>query len=246
MKHLKTYSQINESKQSDLVESLLSIFSKKIDAKKLSNLLLPNRELLLPYINKYCKGGVINGDLIHEDFKKLNFTANESNDYADDTSNNVILRLLYKMFVRWPKSLVKGIADMFYETVIENWKYDKFVSIMASIMWLGAAILIYILGYFVYSITEHEISGLKKGIVKSEDFQAAHSETTMQTVIVGKTTMSIPQTRWINDRWFIEVEGSNGRKEVWVTYNKQRGENIQNGQEVINDKDWTWEETEKK
>lgn len=252
MKHIKTYQQINESKGSDILVDLLDKFSKKIDAKKLYNLLLPNKELLLPYYKKYCKGGVINADMIYADFSKFNFKANEDHyygdkeDYADNEDNNPLLRFLYKLFARWPKNFILGVWEIFYDTVIGSWRDSKAISIMMGFMWIMVALLVYLLGYITYQFTEHAISGLEKGKVETEQFQPAHYEQVPHTMIVGKTTVTYFTNDYIPDKWHIEVVGDNGREEMWYTYNRSVAKHIKRGQEVTNDDDWTWEETEKR
>jgi len=254
MKYLKTYQQINESKGSDILKDLLDKFSKKIDGKKLAELLIPNKNLLLPYYKKYCINGVINADMIYVDFSKLNFKANEGywdpEDYADDKENNPLLRFLYKLFVRWPKSFITGLGSIFYDTVVDTWKDNSFVgkllSVMMSILWVGVAIFVYIIGYITYEFTEHAIRGLDKGKVETEKFEPAHYEQVPHTMMVGKTTMTYYTNDYISDRWHIEVVGDNGREEWWHTYNGDVAKNITKGQEVTNDDDWTWEGTEKR
>ena len=50
MKYIKSYSQLNESVNgSDILKTLLDKFSKNIDSKKLAELILPNKDILLPY-----------------------------------------------------------------------------------------------------------------------------------------------------------------------------------------------------
>jgi hypothetical protein len=61
--------------------------------------------------------------------------------------------------------------------------------------------------------------------------------------------MKVPVARFedagfYTDTWYIEVVGENGRKEVWYTYNGSVGKSIEKGQEVHNDDNWTWGETE--
>jgi hypothetical protein len=155
MRYIKSYTQLNESAGSDILETLLDKFSKKVDSKKLAELILPNKDILLPYYKKYVKDGVINADMIYSDFSKFNFKANEGywdpKDYADDENNHPVLRFLYKLFVRWPKSFITGIWEVFYDTVIDTWRDSKFMSILASIAWILTALLVYLrLGISLY------------------------------------------------------------------------------------------------
>ena len=55
MRYIKSYTQLNESTGFDILNPLLDKFSKNIDSKKLSELILPNKDILLPYYKKYVK-----------------------------------------------------------------------------------------------------------------------------------------------------------------------------------------------
>jgi hypothetical protein len=247
MRYIKSYTQLNESAGSDILKTLLDKFSNNIDSKKLAELILPNKDILLPYYKKYVKDGVIQADMIYSDFSKFNFKANEGywdKDYADDKNNHPVLRFLYKLFVRWPKNLITGIWEIFYDTVIDTWKDSKFMSILMGVLWILTAMLIYLLGYITYSVVEHSINGLESGIVKSEGFKPAHYELRPHTITNGKTTTTYYTNDYIPDTWYIEVEGENGRVETWQTTNSQVGENIEEGDQVINDDNWTWCETD--
>ena len=246
MKYLQTYSQLNESNGYDILTNLLNKFSKKIDAKKLTSLILPNKNLLMPYYNKYVKNGVINADDIYRDFKRLNFTANEGHydyDYADNYKSNPILRFLYKLFVRWPKNIITGIWELFYDTVIETWHDSKLAGIVASILWLVVGIFVYLLGYFIYSGIEHEINGLENGKVSKESFEPGHYEARVHTINTGKETITYTSNDWVPDTWYVEVVGEDNRREVWYTYNHKVGDSVEVGDEITNDDNWTWRET---
>jgi hypothetical protein len=248
MRYIKSYTQLNESTGFDILNPLLDKFSKNIDSKKLSELILPNKDILLPYYKKYVKDGVIQADMIYSDFSKFNFKANEgywNDDYADDQDNHPVLRFLYKLFVRWPKNFITGVWRLFYDTVIDTWRDSKFVSILASILWTVAAILVYLLGYLAYSLVEHSVNGLETGIVKSEEFRPAHYETHVHTTTVNNMTSTYTTSDWVPDTWFVEVEGENGRVETWQTINQQIGESTKEGDKVTNDDNWTWCDTNK-
>ncbi len=77
MRYIKSYEQLNESTSSDTLKSLLDKFSNKIDSKKLAEVIIPNKDILIPYYKKYVKDGVVNADMIYSDFSKFNFKANE-------------------------------------------------------------------------------------------------------------------------------------------------------------------------
>jgi hypothetical protein len=248
MKNIKTFKQhnetlLNESLSFDTLKNILNKLSKSVDTKKVANLVIPNKKLLTPYLNKYVKDGVIMADLIYEDFSKLNFRANEAwGDYADDSSNHPVLRFLYKLFYRWPKNFIMGVWEVFYDMVIDTWGESKIMSIFAGMLWLLVGILVYLLGYLTYSVVEHEISGLDKGIVKEEKFDPGHYEVRVHVISNGKTTSTYTTNDWVPDTWYIEVEGD-GRKEVWYTYNSEVGKSVDVGDEVVNNDDWTWGET---
>ena len=128
MKHLKTFEQLNESLVGDKIKSLLDRFSKG-DSKKLAEALMPYKHLLKPYYKKYYINGVVQPELIEADIKRFNFTAKTNEgwfdtDYADEKSNPLILRVLYKIFVRFPKALVEIIVDHFRNT-IESFRDDE-------------------------------------------------------------------------------------------------------------------------
>lgn len=244
MRYIKSYTQLNESTGSDILKPLLDKFSNKIDSKKLAELILPNKDILLPYYNKYVKNGVIQADMIYSDFSKFNFKANEGywdpEDYADDKNNHPVLRFFYKLFVRWPKSFITGVWEIFYDTVIDTWRDSKFMSIVMSILWIGVAMLVYLIGYLTYSFVEHSINGLENGVVKAEEFRPAHYETHIHTINTGKTVSTYTTNDWVPDTWYVEVEGENGRVETWKTSNSQIGENTEEGDTVKNDDNWTW------
>jgi hypothetical protein len=244
MRYIKSYEQLNESTSSDTLKSLLDKFSNKIDSKKLAELVITNKDILIPYYKKYVKDGVVNADMIYSDFSKFNFKANEGywndDDYADDENNHPVLRFLYKLFVRWPKNFITGVWSIFKDTVIDSWRDNKFISIMMSVLWIISSILIYLLGYLTYSLIEHEVSGLDSGIVKAEDFKPAHYESHIHTVSNGNSTMTYTTSDWVPDAWFVEVEGESGRVETWQTYNREVGSSVNTGDKVINDDNWTW------
>jgi len=254
MKHIKTYQQLNESKNEDILKPILDKFSSKIDMKGLTEFLLPNKELLKNHYMKYVKNGVIDANAIHSDFSKFNFSANESwyrkNDYADDTDNNPILRFLYKLFVRWPKSFVSGIWEFFHDTVIESFKDGGMGIVMgffALLMWIVVAILVFLLGVLIAQTIEWGMNGLDKGKVKTElRFEPAHYELHTHTINTGKTFYTYTTNDYVPDKWHTQVEGENGRIEQWVTYNHSVGDTTKVGQEVKNDDNWSWEGTIKR
>jgi hypothetical protein len=247
MRYIKSYQQLNESTSigSDLLNSLLDKFSTKVDTKKLAELILPNKNILLPYYKKYVRDGVINADMIYSDFSKFNFSANESDDYADDKNNHPVLRFLYKLFVRWPKNFISGLWNLFGETVIASWKEgDKVMAFFMIAMWTSVAIVVFALGYATYAFIEHSINGLESGVVDGEEFRPGHYEVHVHTIRSGKSTTTYTTNDWVPDTWYIKVVGENGRIEMWSTNNSKIGLGTEPGDKVINDDDWTWCETD--
>jgi hypothetical protein len=256
MKHLKSYQQINESKGSEPIKDILEKFSKKIDTKELVEFLQPYKMHIKKYYDKYVKDGVINADLIHSDFSRLNFTANEERgfrygdeDYADE-DNNPVLKFLYKLFVRWPKNFVTGLWHFFNETVIETFKDGGMgivMGIFALAMWIATAILVFALGVFTYQFIEMEFNGLDHGKVESEvSFEPAHYEMTPHTMYIGKTTQTYYTNDYYPDAWHVEVEGEKGRIEKWGTGSERAANHARMGTEISKEDGWSWEWTEKK
>ena len=70
MRYIKSYTQLNESTGSDILKPHLDKFSNKVDSKKLAELILPNKDILLPYYNKYVKNSyrIVNKNDIIEYF----------------------------------------------------------------------------------------------------------------------------------------------------------------------------------
>lgn len=248
MKYLQSYHELNESNSSDVIQDLIKKFSKKIDSKKLSKLVISNKDLLMPYYNKYVKNGQIMADLILSDFKKFNFKANEGywdRDYADDKNNHPVLRFLYKFFVRWPKSFVSGIWEIFHDTVIDTWRDSKFMSILMSILWIIVVIFTLLIGYLTYTLIEHSINGLDSGKVTEMEFVPAHYETHVHTISTGKTISTYTTTDWVPDAYNVLVVGENGREEIWKTYNISLAKEVDEGETIQNDDNWTWIGTQK-
>ena len=255
MKYIKTFNQINESNENKTLLYFINKISKNIDTKSLFNLLLPNKNLILPYYRKYYKNGIINVDMIYSDFKRLNFRANESFDYDsykwtrsdnENNENNPILRFLYKLFIKWPKNIVIGIWNAFKETVIDEFKDSEFLmGSVGMLLWIMVTVITILIGFFTYQFAEHEFNGLKSGRVKTENFEPSHYELHTHTILIGKTTSVYTTNDYVPDKWRVSVIGENGREETWYTYNKDVANNIV-GKTINNDDNWTWEDTNKK
>jgi hypothetical protein len=251
MIYLKTFDQINESKDSNVLETLLEKFSKGINNDKLLKLLEPYKDTLKKYYDKYYKNGVIDSQLIYNDFKSFNFSANERyswEDYGDDKSKNPILRFLYKVFVRFPKSFAKDVWEMFEYTVLDEFRERSFLGgIVGSLLWIMVAILVYILGFYAYKATDWYFNGLNSGKVITElHFIPEHEEAILNTMSDGKTTYTYTTYIHIPDTWTTKVEGDNGRIEDWQTTNRNLVNKIKVGMLINNDDNWDWYGTEKR
>jgi len=257
MKRLLTYQQLNESnKFTEVLENLLQKFDEKIDSEKLFQFLLPFKKEMDLLCRKYYKDGAIDADQIHSDIKSFSLMKEErgyfDREYDEDEANNVILRYLYKFFVKWPKNFVTGLWKFFHMTVIETWQdsYDGFLSkvmsVIALICWILVGVIVYLISVWAFLFFDMKMNGLTSGKVEENRFEAAHTEQYSTTVIVGKVPVTTWHTRNVPDRWYIQVVGESGRIEDWVTYDPQSSEAAQPGANVIKDDNWSWEDTEKR
>ena len=251
MKHLKTFEQINESLVGDKIKSFIEKLSTK-DTKSIIEALLPYKSLLKPYYDKYYIDGVIDGDLIEADLRRFNFTAKTNEgafdyDYADNKSNPLILRVLYKVFVRFPKIVIELISD-FIKDIISDFRGGWYADgIVKSITGIVAAVIIWVLGLFAYQCTDYIFNGLDKGVsIGGSEFEPAHYESRSHTYRVGKTTHTYYTREFVPDRWHVEVRGIEDKERVekWCTYNKEVGDDVWKGDTLVNDENWTWEITE--
>ena len=257
MKYLMGIDDVWESKSEDVIKRVLSKVS-NIDSGKVWMLLSPYKSYMDKLVSKYTTDGVINSDKIYSDLRSLQFGVSESRfsrdpwnwrepkSYDKDENNNIILRLLYRFFVRWPKDLVIGLWELFKVMVIDeirdrNW----FGAALGSILSIGTAFLVYLLGYWSYQFTEHAINGLDSGVVQEIRLEPAHYETHYHTYRIGKTTHTYTTRDYVADRWHVDVVGKGGREEMWVTYSPEIAHHTEVGQTIVNDDAWTWEDTEK-
>lgn len=255
MKHLQTFESFSVNEKfdgGDFLSKLLNSFSKNIDMKKLQEYILPHKELIKGYYLKYVKDGVVDSQSMYNDFSKFNFSTNEGfyDDYADDLDNNSILRFMYKLFVRWPKTFIKGLWEFFHFTVIETFK-DGGLGIVMSffgiLAWILTAILTFLIGFLIVEYVDLGMNGLERGKVKTElRFEPHHYELHTHTVFSGKSMFSYTTNDYVADRWHATVEGDNGRIESWVTYNQDLSKSTKVGQEINNDDNWIWNGTIKK
>jgi len=252
MKHLKSYQQLNESqKVNEFLGTILDRFEEKVDSKKLFHFLLPFKKEMDSLCRKYYKEGAIDADKIYSDIKSFNLTTESYWDktYDEDEDNNVVLRYLYKFFVKWPKSFVTGLWDIFHMTVIEPWQEDglgKVLSSLMMVMWILVGIIVYIISIWSFLFFDMKFNGLTHGKVTGNNFEAAHTETYTSTIMVGKVPIIQYHTRHVDDRWHIQIKGEGGRVEDWVTYSPNASDNASPGAEIKKDDNWSWENTEKR
>jgi hypothetical protein len=258
MKYLMGIDDVWESKTDDLVKNILDKASSKVDTKKIWNLLSPYKSYMDKLVKKYTIGGVIDSDKIYGDIKALQFGVSESRfsrsswsfrepeSYDRDENNNVVLRLLYRFFVRWPKDLITGLWELFNTMIIDEIKdRNWFVATVNSGIAIITSIVVYLLGYWTYQFTEHAINGLDSGKVQEIRLEPAHYETHYHTVRSGKSSYTYTTHDYVADRWHVDVVGDNGREEMWVTYSPEVAHHTRVGQTIVNDDAWTWEDTEK-
>lgn len=250
MKHLKTFEQLNESMIGDKMKSALEMLSKK-ETKSLIEMLIPYKNLLKPYYEKYYVNGAVQPEMIEADIRRFNFTAktNEGwgDDYADDNSNPFFLRILYKIFVRFPKKIVSALSEWFGD-MFNHFREGEIGMGLASVVLTAlGAILIFILGIFAYQCGDYLFNGLDNGVAKSgAQFEPAHYETHVHHV-GGKHPYTYTTHDYVPDRWHVEVQGldeDSHRVEKWTTYDKTEGDGVWKGDTLTNDESWTWDGTE--
>lgn len=249
MKHLRRF---NESGDADVVEPMLRKMANK-DTKGLVSALTPYRSLLKPYYDKYFVDGEIRADLIEADIRRMNFTAKANEeyswdeDYGDKKTNPLVLRILYKVFVRFPKTIIEIIADWFKE-MIGEFRAGNIGSGLLQIL-IGAltALIVYVMSILAYQCGDYLFNGLDKGVAKSgAEFEPAHYETHTHHV-GGKHPYTYTTRDYVPDRWHVEVQGlgeESHRVERWTTYDRQEGDGVWKGDTLTNDENWTWDGTE--
>lgn len=242
-----SYQELNESRKNDILEKLLNNFAKNVDTTKLSNLLKSHKVQLNILVKKYVTDGVIDANRIHADIKNLSILKEErgyyDEEFDEDDNNNVILRYLYKIFIKWPRNLVVGIWDMFKETVIETFEDSFWMGILSSILWIISAIIVFLLSLFVYMTVEHFVNFMEKGVVKTQtEFVPQHTEYITQTTHVGNSTIITQVPVNVPDQWKLQVKDAKGsdRTEYWYTSNREAGTNVKIGDTISNGEVWNW------
>jgi len=250
MKHLKDFEQLNESLVADNLRAITQKLANK-DNKSIIELFLPYKHLLKPYYKKYYVNGAIQADLIESDLRGFNFTAKTNEgwerEYDEDDSNPLLLRILYKIFYKFPKSVIDMIVG-FVKDILDDLRHGQyFRGLVRSFIGIAVAVVVWILGIFAYQCTDYIFNGLEKGVsIGGSTFEPAHYETHVHTVNTGKTHYTYTTHDFVPDRWHVEVRGieDKDRVEKWVTYSKSIGEDVWKGDTLLNDESWTWEITE--
>lgn len=110
---------------------------------------------------------------------------------------------------------IKGI---FWEMPVDLWMDGFFGKIMATLWFVVVIILTGLLSMLLFMAIDGLFLSYVPGEAKvlNKRFDPEHTETHMQTMIVGKTTMIIPQTTSYPDRYYLELEINNliGEKQV--------------------------------
>jgi hypothetical protein len=228
MKYLLTY---NESfGGEDKLQSLLQKFGKSVDTKKLFEVLEPYKEKLRKLAAKYTVDGKIDAGLIEQDIKKFNLSTNEG------LGDNIILLLV--RLINLPINLVR-IIFYFFKNMWEEADWAK------GLQTFIAAIMIFVLSFYIYQVGEHAMNGISVGIINTEvEFIPEHEETTTHyyTDSDGKQ-QSYTTTETIPDTWKTDVRASNGRIESWKTTDHNTGVNAHKEDVVRKTEEWDWEAT---
>ena len=112
-------------------------------------------------------------------------------------------------------NLIKGI---FWEMPVDFWNDGLFGKLMAT-LWLSVTLtLLAIICFLCFLALDGAFLSYVSGEAKvvGKRFDPAHTDTYMQTVLVGKSTVLIPQTTSYPDRYYLrlEVNGLIGEKQV--------------------------------
>ena len=114
------------------------------------------------------------------------------------------------------------IKDIFWEMPVEMWT-DGFMGKFMSFLWFSILILLFVLVFALcFFVADKAFLTYREGsaVVIQHRFDPAHSETTMQTMIVGKTTMMIPHTTNYPDRYYLKLKINNLTAEMQVEKNQ--------------------------
>lgn len=124
------------------------------------------------------------------------------------------------------------VKDIFLEMPSDFWN-DGFVGKIMAFLWLSVLMMLVGLIFFVcFEVADKAFLTYKDGsaVVIQHRFDPAHSETIMQTMIVGKTTMMIPQTTNYPDRYYLELKINDLTGEMQV--NKSFYDEVKDNSEV--------------
>lgn len=124
------------------------------------------------------------------------------------------------------------IKSIFWEMPVDFWM-DGFFGKIMSFLWFAIMIMLvglvsFLLFMAVDGLFLSYVSGEAKVI--SKRMSPAHTETQMHAILVGKSTMMIPQTINYPDRYYFELEVNHlvGEKQVDKTF----FEEVNQGQEI--------------
>lgn len=225
MKYLLTYNESFGSE--DKLQSLLQKFGKSIDTKKLFEVLEPYKEKLRKLATKYSVDGKIDAGLIERDIKKFGLSTNEG------LGDNIVLLLV--RLINLPINLVR-IIFYFFKNMWEEADWAK------GLQTFIAAIMIFILSFYVYQVGEHVMNGISVGIINTEvKFTPAHYETHYHTYTDSKgNSHSYTTQEYVPDTWEMDVRASNGRIETWNTTDHNTGVNAHKEDVVKKTEEWEW------
>jgi hypothetical protein len=89
--------------------------------------------------------------------------------------------------------------------------FELLFGAIVGILILG---LVVFAGYEIYSY----ITRVREGTIYDKEFIAAHTETGVRPMTIGKTTTMIPYTTHHPDRWYIDIENSSSGKRKTYRY----------------------------
>lgn len=124
------------------------------------------------------------------------------------------------------------IKDIFWDTPKDFWKYEGFFGKIMALVWF---LLIAFLAFLLFGLSFMAIDRTFLSYVQGQAevigkrFDPAHTETYMQTIQSGNTTIIVPQTNYYPDRYYLQLQVKNlsGEQQVNVsTYNEMRQGNI--------------------
>lgn len=114
------------------------------------------------------------------------------------------------------------IKNIFWEMPVDLWMDGFFGKVMAFLWFSVMIVLVGLVSFMLFMAVDGLFLSYIPGEAKvvNKRFDPAHTETHMQTMIVGKTTMLIPQTYTYPDRYYLglEINSLVGEKQVDKTF----------------------------